>query len=69
LVDGKVVLEGGRLVGVDEETLVRRIEPISKRMHRLYGLVVKKPDRSQQTTRDLYKKSFNAKGIVSRLLL
>ncbi len=69
LVDGKVVLESGRLVGVDEEALVQRIEPTSKRMHRLYGLVAKKPDRSRRTTRDLYKKSFKAKGIVSRLLL
>ena len=51
-VDGKVVLEGGRLVGVDEETLIRRVEPISKKMHRLYGLVKKKPDRSQRIIRE-----------------
>jgi 5-methylthioadenosine/S-adenosylhomocysteine deaminase len=68
LVDGKVVLKGGRLIGVDEEALIRRVEPISKKMHRLYGLVKKKPDRSQRTTRDLYKKSFMAKGLPSRLL-
>ena len=68
LVDGKVVVEGGRLTGIDEEALIRRVEPISKKMHRLYGLVKKKPDRSQRTTRDLYKKSFMAKGLPSRLL-
>ena len=68
LVDGKLVLKGGRLIGVDEEALIRRVEPISKKMHRFYGLVKKKPDRSQRTTRDLYKKSFMAKGLPSRLL-
>jgi 5-methylthioadenosine/S-adenosylhomocysteine deaminase len=68
LVDGKVVLEGGRLIGVEEESLIRRVEPISKKMHRLYGLVKKKPDRSQRTIRDLYRKSFIAKGMASHLL-
>ena len=65
LVDGKVVLESGRLIGVDEEALIRRVEPISKKMHRLYGLVQKKPDRSQRVIRDLYRKSFLAKGLAS----
>lgn len=65
LVDGKVVLESGRLVGVDEETLIRRVEPISKKMHRLYGLVLKKPDRSQRIIADLYRKSFLSKGLAS----
>ena len=64
-VDGKVVLESGRLIGVDEEALIRRVEPISKKMHRLYGLVQKKPDRSQRVIRDLYRKSFLAKGLAS----
>lgn len=68
-VDGKVVLEGGRLSGVDEETLIRRVEPISKKMHRLYGLVLKKPDRSQRTIRDLYRESFLAKGLASQRVL
>ena len=68
LVDGKVVVDGGRLVGVDEQTLIQRVEPISKKMFRLYGRVKKKPDRSRQTTRDLYKKSFIAKGLPVRFL-
>jgi hypothetical protein len=69
LVDGKVVLEGGRLIGVDEKTLIGRVEPLSKKMYRLYGLVKKKPDRSQRTIRDLYRKSFLAKGLPSRRFL
>jgi cytosine/adenosine deaminase-related metal-dependent hydrolase len=68
LVDGKVVVEGGRLVGIDEESLIRRVEPISRKMHRLYGLVKRRPNRSQQITRDLYKKSFKAKGLPVRFL-
>ena len=67
LVDGKIVVEGGRLVNVDEKSLIRRVEPISKKMYRLYGLIKKKPD-PQRITRDLYKKSFIAKGLPSRLL-
>jgi cytosine/adenosine deaminase-related metal-dependent hydrolase len=68
LVDGKIVVEGGRLVNVDEKSLIRRVEPISKKMYRLYSRIKKNPD-PQRTTRDLYKKSFMAKGLPSRLLL
>ena len=67
-VDGKVVLEGGCLSGVDEESLIRRVEPISKKMHRLYGRIQKKSDRSQRTIRELYKKSFAAKGPTYRFM-
>jgi len=67
LVDGKIVVEGGRLANVDEESLIRKVEPISKKMYRLYGRIKKKPD-PQRITRDLYKKSFIAKGLPSRLL-
>jgi len=68
LVDGKIVVEGGRLINVDEKSLIRRVEPISKKMYRLYSRIKKKPD-PQRTTRDLYKKSFMAQGLPSRLLL
>jgi cytosine/adenosine deaminase-related metal-dependent hydrolase len=56
-VDGKIVLEGGRLVGVDEQALIRRVEPISKKMRGLYARVKKTPDRSQRLIRELYGKS------------
>jgi len=68
LVDGKIVVEGGRLVNVDEKSLIRRVEPISKKMYRLYSRIKKNPD-PQRTTRDLYRKSFMAQGLPSRLLL
>ena len=69
LVDGKIVVEGGRLTGVDEKALIRRVEPISKRMYRLYTRIKKKSDLSRQTAYELYKKSFRAKGLPARLLL
>jgi 5-methylthioadenosine/S-adenosylhomocysteine deaminase len=69
LVDGKIVVESGRLTGVDEKALIRRVEPISKKMYRLYTRIKKKPDRSRQTAHELYKKSFRAKGLPARLLL
>ncbi|HEV8725088.1 MAG TPA: amidohydrolase [Candidatus Binatia bacterium] len=68
LVDGKVVLEGGRLTNVDEDALIRRVEPISKTMYRLYGRIKNKPDRSHRTIRELYKKSFAAKGLPLRFV-
>ncbi|MGH7826615.1 MAG: amidohydrolase family protein [Candidatus Binatia bacterium] len=61
IVDGTVVVEGGRLTRVDEESLIRRVEPISRKMHRLYSLTKKKPDHAQRITRDLYKKAFRRK--------
>jgi 5-methylthioadenosine/S-adenosylhomocysteine deaminase len=68
LVDGKIVVEGGRLTGVDEEALIRSIEPISKKMHRDYLRIKKKPDRSERIIRDLYRKSFMAKGLPVRFV-
>jgi cytosine/adenosine deaminase-related metal-dependent hydrolase len=68
LVDGKVVVEGGRLTGVDEESLVRRVEPVSKKMHRIYTRIKKVPDRSQKITDELYKKALAAKGLPVRFL-
>src|SRR6266850_765117 len=68
LVAGKIVVDGGRLTGVDENSLIRRVEPISRKMHRLYSRIQKKPDRSQRTIRELYKKSFAAKGPAYRFV-
>ena len=68
LVDGKVVLAQGRLIGVDEKALLRRVEPISRKMHRLYARVRKKPDPWQRTIHELYKKSFMAKTLPLRFV-
>jgi len=35
------ISESGRLIGVDEESLMRRGERISRKMYRLYGLIKK----------------------------
>lgn len=68
LVDGKVVVQSGRLTGVNEESLIRRVEPISKKMFSLYNGMRKRPDPSMRVTRNLYKKAFRAKGLPGRLL-
>jgi len=56
------ISESGRLIGVDEESLIRREERISRKMYRLYGLIKKQPDRSRRTIRELYQKSFEARA-------
>jgi guanine deaminase len=56
LVDGKIVLEAGRLTGVDENALSRRIEPLGKKMYRLYRLERNKRDRSQSAAALLYRR-------------
>ena len=53
---------------VDENSLIRRVEPISRKMHRLYSRIKKVPDRSQKITRELYKKALAAKGLPVRFL-
>jgi 5-methylthioadenosine/S-adenosylhomocysteine deaminase len=68
LVGGNIVVEAGRLTRVDENSLIRRVEPISKKMHRLYSRIKKVPDRSQQITHELYKKALAAKGLPVRSL-
>ena len=67
-VAGKVVVEGGGFTHVDENSLIRRVEPISRKMHRLYSRIKKVPDRSQKITRELYKKALAAKGLPVRFL-
>src|SRR5207237_868096 len=61
IVAGKVVVEGGDFTQVDENSLIRRVEPISRKMHRLYSRIKKVPDRSQKITRELYKKALATK--------
>ena len=68
IVAGKVVVEGGGFTHVDENSLIRRVEPISRKMHRLYSRIKKVPDRSQKITRELYKKALAAKGLPVRFL-
>jgi cytosine/adenosine deaminase-related metal-dependent hydrolase len=56
LVDGKVVLQGGRLVRVDEDALIRRVEPIGRKMYRLYRRGKNRPDPAERMTRLLYQR-------------
>ncbi|MBM4297611.1 MAG: amidohydrolase family protein [Deltaproteobacteria bacterium] len=63
LVDGKIVVEHGRLAGVDEAALLCQIEPLSRKMRRLYARVKAKPDTGRRMAEQLYKKSYMAKEL------
>ncbi|HWO40892.1 MAG TPA: amidohydrolase [Candidatus Eisenbacteria bacterium] len=56
LVDGNIVVEAGRLTGVDEHALARRVEPIGARMYRLYRRGRRQADPSEQTAALLYRR-------------
>ncbi len=59
LVDGKIVVRGGRLTRLREEMLMRRVEPISKKMRKLYGAIVKREAQSAElAVRRLYRNAF-----------
>ncbi|MBI4489538.1 MAG: amidohydrolase [Deltaproteobacteria bacterium] len=57
LVDGKIVVREGRLTRVNEEAVIQRVEPISQRMRRLYGLIKKRPNKAQMAIRRLYRRA------------
>jgi 5-methylthioadenosine/S-adenosylhomocysteine deaminase len=59
LVDGKVVVRGGRLTRIREEMLIRKVEPTSKKMRKLYGEILKKgPQRAELAVRRMYSDAF-----------
>ena len=72
---GKIVVGAAVLTGVDEDSLIRRVEAISKKMYRFYDQVKKKSDRSQQAARELQKKVSQGKrtyryvSFLSRMLI
>src|SRR5213594_1980926 len=69
LVDGRIVVKGGRLTRVREKTLLRRIQPISQRMRKIYGHILKKaPDPVEMALRNLYRRAFKEKTGTTRLL-
>jgi cytosine/adenosine deaminase-related metal-dependent hydrolase len=57
LVDGKVVVRNGRLTCVDEETLIKKIAPISEKMYRIYSLNKKRADKADLVIQGLYRKA------------
>jgi 5-methylthioadenosine/S-adenosylhomocysteine deaminase len=54
LVDGRVVVKGGRLTGVDEGALVRAVAPVSKKMFRIYGRIKGRRDGVDASVEKLY---------------
>jgi hypothetical protein len=59
LVGGEIVVKGGRLTRLREETLMRRVEPISKKMRKLYSTILKSETPSAESAvKRLYRDAF-----------
>jgi hypothetical protein len=59
LVDGRVVVRGGRLTRLREETLVSKVEPISEKMRKLYAVLAQQvPDKTEVAIGKLYERVF-----------
>jgi len=56
LVDGEIVVRGGRLVRVDEEALIEEVRPISERMWKIYSRIRKRPNKVISNIQKLYAK-------------
>jgi 5-methylthioadenosine/S-adenosylhomocysteine deaminase len=68
LVDGRVVVRGGRLTRVREETLVSKVEPISEKMRKLYARIEREaPDKSELEITKLYKRAFKEERHLDRV--
>ena len=59
LVDGKVVVRGGRLTRVREEMLMRKVAPISKKMRKRYSAILRSEARKGESSlQKLYRNAF-----------
>lgn len=69
LVDGKIVVKDGRPTRVKEKALARKVQPVSQRMHRIYGLILKDgPGEAEVALRSLYRQVFSKKSRSHRVL-
>jgi cytosine/adenosine deaminase-related metal-dependent hydrolase len=68
LVGGEIVVQSGRLTRIDEDALVKRAEPISRRMYRLFRRLEKIKDPTRKIALGLYRKAMTAKGLPVRSL-
>jgi cytosine/adenosine deaminase-related metal-dependent hydrolase len=61
LVDGRIVVKGGRLTRVREEVVMHNVEPISKKMRNHYrGILQTGPQSGELAVRRLYREMFKA---------
>lgn len=59
LVDGVIVVKGGRLTRVNEQNMIQKVEPISRRMHRFYRLIKKRANPKEELViQRLYRRVF-----------
>jgi 5-methylthioadenosine/S-adenosylhomocysteine deaminase len=57
LVDGVIVVEGGRLMRVNEEALIQKVGSISKKMYHIYRVLKNRPNHESAIQR-LYKQAY-----------
>lgn len=61
MVDGRIVVKGGHLTSIREEEVMRKVQPISQKMHRHYQALLKTTPRGgDSTVQRLYRKMFDA---------
>jgi cytosine/adenosine deaminase-related metal-dependent hydrolase len=65
IVDGKVVVREGHLTQVNEEELIQKIEPISQKMYRRYGLIKEHPNRLEASVGRLYQTANRSRTVRS----
>jgi 5-methylthioadenosine/S-adenosylhomocysteine deaminase len=59
LVDGRVVVRGGKLTRLREAALVSKVEPISVKMRKLYAVIAQQvPDKTELEIGKLYEQAF-----------
>lgn len=57
LVDGEIVVRNGRLTRVSERAVIEQVEPISKKMYRIYNRNKRRTDPSELALQKLYRKA------------
>ncbi len=65
IVNGEVVVREGRLTRVNEEELIQKVEPVSQKMYRRYGLIKEHPNRLEASVRRLYQTANQSKSLRS----
>lgn len=64
-VNGRIVVRGGKLTGLDEEALIAEVAPLSARMHRLYLRVKARANETVSRIERLYARAVARNGAKS----
>jgi 5-methylthioadenosine/S-adenosylhomocysteine deaminase len=64
IVNGEVVVREGRLTRVNEEELVQKVEPISRKMHRRYSRIKESSRRLEDSVHRLYQTADRCENLI-----